>query len=176
VSTIGPTGNIVTEEYKQDDLESAAGEVRELSRRMKLDTIYTIATTAAVLNNYLRAKSKMTHFPNIVVLDALILNNGSMTSKALSKIIYRGKDTVSRMIDRLEKDGLVKMETRPSLSDKRFKKVFITQKGIDFVRARMTERRRLAKEVTANLKTNDIYTLGELLRQVRKHLLDQISK
>ncbi len=166
----------MAEKFKQNDLESVAREVLALSLMMKHDTVYSVAATSAVLNNFLRARSKMAHFPAIVVLDALILNNGSMTSKDLSKIVYRGKDTISRMIDRLEKDGLVAMETESSSSDRRFKKVHITQKGIDFIRARIPERRRLAREANSTLKPGEIETLGRLLQQLRKHLLDQISK
>jgi DNA-binding MarR family transcriptional regulator len=80
------------------------------------------------------------------------------------------------MIDRLEKDGLVTMEIQPSSSDRRFKKVFITRKGLDFIKVRIPERRRLMKEATAVLMPEDMQTPGRLLPRLRKHLLEQVSK
>jgi DNA-binding MarR family transcriptional regulator len=93
----------------------------------------------------------------------------------LSKKVYRTKYAISRVIDKLEKDGLVEIEQQSSSSDKRFKKVFITQKGIEFLRTRMPERRRLAKEATSFLNSEEMYSLGKLSRKLRKHLLEKIS-
>ncbi len=163
---------------KQNDLENLARELNSLSNEIKQDTFFSLINITYVVHKFLTVKSKIA-MPNVTryrVLDALVMNNGSLTPTALSKMVYRSKCAITRVVDRLEKDGLVKMEKRSSLSDKRFKKVFITQKGIGFMQASMPERGQIAKDAMSFLSPDDMYALGKMLRRLRKHLLDQISK
>jgi len=167
--------------FKRGDLDSLAREIRSLSREMKQDTFFSLITLAEVINKYLILRSKVegsrvgeSHFSKVAVLNALVLNNGCMTSKMLSKKVYRTKYAISKIIDKLEGDGLVLME-QPISGDRRFKKVFITQKGIEFLRKRMPERRRLAKEAVSILNTDEIYVLGKLSRKLKKHLLERTA-
>ena len=163
--------------FNQSDLESLAGEILSLSREMRQDTFYSLIVLAEITNKFLMVKSKVGegHFTRVSVLNALVLNDGCLTPTMLSKKVYRTKYAISRVIDKLEKDGLVEIEQQSSSSDKRFKKVFITQKGIEFLRTRMPERRRLAKEATSFLNSEEMYSLGKLSRKLRKHLLEKIS-
>ena len=164
--------------YQRDDLATIAREIQLLSQEMKQDTFLITINTAEVITKFLRVKAKTTEasFTRVAILDALILNNGALNQTILSKTVYRTKYAISRAIDKLESEGLVKRENQPDSGDKRYRKVFITEKGIKFIKERMHFRRRLAKEATSFLNHDEMYVLGKLLRRLRRHFLNQMSK
>jgi DNA-binding MarR family transcriptional regulator len=169
---------MVIAKRKQSNLENLARELNSLTNEIKQDTFFSLINTTYVVHKFLTVKSKiaMSNVTKYRVLDALVIHSGSLTPTALSKMVYRSKCAITRAVNRLEKDGLVKMEKQPSLGDRRFKKVFITQKGIEFMQDSMLERRKIAKDAMAFLSPDDMYALGKMLRRLRKNLLNQISK
>jgi DNA-binding MarR family transcriptional regulator len=65
-----------------------------------------------------------------------------MTPTEIAKRVFRSKHAVTRAIDVLEKDGLVRRGT--VRGDRRIRKVNITRKGLELIQANVDDRRRLA--------------------------------
>ena len=159
----------------QLDINTLAQEIKMLSREMRHDTFLSIITTADVVNRYLiielrRARSHSTRY---AILNALITHDGNMTPTVLSKAVFRSKYNITRVVDKLERDGLVKRGS--SSTDRRVRRITITPKGIDFIRETMPERREIAAKVTSFLNRDEMDTLRNILKRLRKHLLSRIS-
>lgn len=84
-------------------------------------------------NAFLIKKLKEHHFENLAPSHGDILfvlyNNQKLTMKEIADKIHRTKATVTVLIDKLEKENLVKREK--STEDNRITYIVLTQKGID---------------------------------------------
>lgn len=95
-----------------------------------------------------------------------------MTPTNLSKAVFRSKYTITRIVDKLERDGFVMRE--PEDTDRRVKKVTITRKGIDFIKKTVAARQTLSHEATSCLNQEQIAALRSILTQLRRHLRESI--
>ena len=154
-----------------------ADEIREQATYQKVSTFLSFIYTADVVNRYVDielAKQGTTSRTGISVLHNLILHGGSMTPTRISERIFRSKHTVTKIIDTLEKQGLVRRE--PIGEDRRTRMVSITRKGLDLIKRSSAEgRERVSREVFQPLNDNQIEELGTVLKQIRKYLLNVIS-
>lgn len=161
----------------QPELDSLAKEIKLLSSEMRQDAWLSIITTADAVNRYLtlRLRRARFHSTRYGILNALVTRgDGDMTLTTLSKVVFRSKYNVSRVLDKLERDGLV--ERHASSSDRRIRKIVITPRGIDIMRESMPERREIANEVTSILSKDEMDILRNVLKRLRKHLNNLIAK
>lgn len=164
----------MTESFK-DSIESIAADIRTQARHLRVDTFLSLIYTADVVNRYLdieltKQPASRTGFN---VLNNLILHGGIMTPTDISKRIFRSKHAVTRIIDTLEKQGLVKRE--PIGEDRRTRKVSITKKGLELIKVTTAdEQRRISHAVFSPLNEKQTKELNMILREVRKHVLSLI--
>lgn len=159
----------------KDTMEALSNQIRSLAEDMRLDTFLSLIYTADVANRYLSVKFKKytSHRTRYGILIALITHDGTMTPTALGKSVFRTSDTITRIVDRLERDGLVKRE--PQDADRRVRKVTITRKGIDFIKSTMATRQTLSHKATSCLNQEQVEELRSLLSQLRRHLRKSIG-
>ena len=87
----------------------------------------------------------------------------------LADRILASKSGLTRVIDRMSEDGLVRRE-RPA-NDRRVVRVFITPAGVDaLARARVVHRRGIAEHFLQHLETTDRNALTKALGQIRTHV------
>jgi DNA-binding MarR family transcriptional regulator len=159
----------------KEEIDLLDDEIKSMSKNVRIGAFHSIIYTADVINQYLAVKmsemeSRRTSFG---ILNALITHGGSMGSTELSKIVFRTKCAITRVVDTLVKDGLVK---RISVKgDRRVKKIIITQKGIDLIRKTMLGRMQMADDSTSYLSDGEIEPVMEVLHNLRKHLLSKIN-
>ncbi|MBN1376627.1 MAG: MarR family transcriptional regulator, partial [Dehalococcoidia bacterium] len=160
----------------QLDIDALSNDMRLLSANMRHDAWLAIMTTADAVNRYMVIRLKRTRAAStkMGVLNALVLNDGIMTPTALSKVVFRSKYEITRIINRLEKERLVKKQ--PSRTDRRERKIIITPKGINFIRQAMPERQRTTEKVTAIFGPEEMDMLSNMLKRLRKHLNNLISE
>jgi len=165
----------VTENIK-DSMESLANEIRSLAQQMRVSVFLSMIYTADVVNRYLdialiELPASRTGFN---ILHNLILRGGTMTPTDISKRIFRSRQGVTKTIDTLEKQGLVKRE--PIGEDRRTRKVSITREGVKLIKKTSSEgRERISRDILQPLNETQIEDLGTSLRQIRKHVLSLIS-
>ena len=157
----------------KNELDDLSKQIYHLYRSRKHRSLILLLRIAEIIDELLIAEIYSTKFgrtrrTRFSVLDALIRHNGSMTSTNLSKSIFRTKHTVSRLVDKLVKDGLV---TRKHMaSDRRFVKITITQAGIDYVKSTMPDRQKFFSKISAGLNNQQLDTLYDILKILKKHL------
>jgi MarR family transcriptional repressor of emrRAB len=107
------------------------------------------------------------------IMHTLITHGGILKPSDLSKMLFRSKQTVTGIIDGLERDGLVKREMVGK--DRRTRKVMITRKGLDAIRASLPHTLDVNKTALPVLSEEEMQTLRTILGRIRKHLLSQIK-
>ena len=122
----------------------------------------------------LKAKGLGVNRSHIDVMYTLVTNNGKLKPTDLGRILYRSKQNITVIIDSLEKNGLVEREL--TSKDRRTKKVVITGKGLDVVRASLPVSTEMIKYAIPNLSEKETRDLRDILKTIRKHLANQIKQ
>jgi DNA-binding MarR family transcriptional regulator len=144
--------------------------IKGISHEIQMDSIITIRTTDEVILDYLRREwdrneSTMAGFR---ILNILTKNDGYMRFTDMSKKVFRSKCAVSRVVDNLEKAGLVRREQISN--DRREKLISITEKGIEYIEATMLQRRQISKKIMSCLTDKEMEQLTSSLKKIRKHI------
>ena len=158
------------------DLEALSREIDQLSGEMKHDTFLQIIAVSDVVNRFLTLKLKRTraHSTRYGILNILVSRGGTLGPTELGRAVFRSKFNITRVVDKMVRDGLVKRDA--SDKDQRYKKVTITEKGMQLVRDSMPERKEIAHDVTSFLSQEEMDLLHNMLRRLRKHLLKKIAE
>jgi DNA-binding MarR family transcriptional regulator len=156
------------------EIEPLATEIREQAGELQGEIFLSFSYTADVFNRYLdillaRRNSSRTRFG---ILHNLITHGGSMTPTEIAKRVFRSKHAVTRAIDVLEKDGLVRRGT--VRGDRRIRKVNITRKGLELIEANVDDRREISQQAMSCLGQRQSEELKVILERLRKHLLSLI--
>jgi len=99
---------------------------------------------------------------------------GPATVKAISNWLDRSGNTISIMLDRLEKDKLVR-RTR-SLSDRREVRVVLTNKGKEIVDQATLLGWELIQHILNGTPEEDLESLQKIMETIRERLFDYLEK
>ncbi len=163
-------------ENTKSSMASLAREIRELSQQSRISTFLSFIYTADIVNRYLDIElAKLpTRGTGFNILHHLILRGGTMTPTDISKRVFRSRQSVTKTIDTLEKQGLVKRE--PIGDDRRNRKVSITREGVDFIKRTSAEgRQRVSSDVLHSLDQKQLEELSATLRKIRHHVITLIG-
>lgn len=103
------------------------------------------------------------------LIDHLCYFNGA-TQNELTLVMDIGKGGMGKLIDRLERDGLVRREIDPD--DRRSRKVFLTDSGMQLAKTIDAESEQLVARSLSELSKSEVETLTGLLARIEKQLLD----
>jgi MarR family transcriptional regulator, organic hydroperoxide resistance regulator len=159
----------------QQDLERKAKDIRIQARDFRTDNLMSFFSTYDAVIRYVDleiAKFNVSH-SGFKILDTLILNEGRMRPTEISKELFRSKDSITRVLDTLEKKGLIKRETNEK--DHRTKKVSITKEGLKIAKIGY-EAGRVSKEIFSFLDKEQSDILSDILKKTREHTLTLIGK
>jgi DNA-binding MarR family transcriptional regulator len=96
----------------------------------------------------------------------LLLNHQAMTLTELSKSHECGAGNITALVDRLERDGLVRRIAHKQ--DKRITQVALTAKGRNVVTTAMQPHRQFVEELMGALRPEDINGLGKMIDALAK--------
>ena len=151
-------------------------EVSKRADKTPLGTILSILMSFEVLERYLEvelrhAKVSLIRFN---VMSTLFKNGGEMTPSEISESVFREKNSVTAVINTLEREGVVRRE--PSSSDRRSVKVVITDKGWQEANRLNPIAQELSRECLACVEKEKVEDLVEIMRDLREKLLPRIVK
>lgn len=137
--------------------------------------VMSIGRTGDVLNRYLEIElAKQGSSPiRFGVMNALFVHGGTMTPTAISKWTFRAKHTISSMLHVLEAMGFIQRE--PNVNDGRSVNIVVTKKGKKATEKMIPISEEINHKVLSCFDDEQIETLMNLLRQLRKHLFKQID-
>jgi len=114
-----------------------------------------------IINNIFRKHLKQLNLSNSQVSILFVLSKKKkITQKGLSDLLYLEKSTVNRNIERLIKQGF--------LLQNQFKKIEITQSGVDKVKRIIPVWQNAMQEVTDKLGKAGLHSLNNLIQTLTK--------
>ncbi len=140
-----------------------------------LGIILSLLTSFEVLERYLemeliRSGASLNRFH---VMSTLYKNHGEMMPSEIGKQVFRASNTVTAVVNTLEKQGLVRREASPE--DGRVKRVVITEKGWERANDLTPVAQQRSREALSCLNKEQVEELVEIMRTLRNSLLPKIT-
>ncbi len=142
-----------------------------------LRTFILFVQTADVVlkyaNSYFYRKEGLSVI-KVIVLRVLAANGGTMTPSEIAGWTFRERHNITTLIDRLKRDGLVRVERNSS--DKRFVNVSLTTKGRKVLKQAMPVAREIVNQVMLSISEGDAIPLEKSLRVLRQNAHDGLVR
>jgi DNA-binding MarR family transcriptional regulator len=159
----------------QDSLEPLAEDIHNCATKLQsdlfLNVIYVASTIATDVQKHVDMGliERSANRKDFRVLHTLIMNGGRMRPTEIGKDIWRSKCAITRVVDSLEKRGLVKRE--PFGDDLRTKDIVITKRGLELVN-NYTDyvTKYIIPQVLGNLDEKQIKELTFLFKNIGDYL------
>jgi len=158
-----PTIPVATEDSKRTD-------------KTPLGTLLSILMSYEVLARYLEMELKrydvsLTRFN---IMSTLFKNGGEMTPSEIAESVFREKNSITAIINTLERQGVVRRE--PSAEDGRSVRVVITEKGWKEANRLTPIAQELCRQALSCMKKGQVDDLIGIMRTIRESLMPKISK
>ncbi len=151
-------------------------EINRLSNHLRhLDFLYYISF-ADTLIRYIEITIRKTGLSRLQgqVLHYIILNKGVITPTYLSKIMFRSKHSMTKIIDSLEKEGLIFRDY--TNKDRRITYIKITSSGLDYVKMTTKEANQWRKKALYSMEAEERKYLIKLTEKLRKRIAEIINQ
>jgi len=134
-----------------------------------------LAVFSDVMNRYvlLRAKGDARTWLRVYAVTFIITRGGKVTPTELAKILLRSRNSVSQLINGLEKDGLVRRYH--TTEDRRTVYVEVTSEGLSFIKARLKVLKSLEEEIKSCLDDGELQIIVDLTRKLRLGLIEKLT-
>lgn len=110
--------------------------------------------------------------PQSLVLSILKSSPEPLTPTKLARLMYREPHSVSALLTRMEKQGLVKRT--PDLARKNWVRVSLTKKGEEAYKRQVTQRK--VRNITRCLSKEELDVLNQIIRKVRAEGVELIRE
>ena len=156
-------------------VESLAGQIRAMAADLRFNTGLMVLYTGMMMNRYIDIETSKynQNRSRLDIMHTLIVHGGTLKPTDLGRMTFRSKQTITKIIDGLERDGMVERE--PVGEDRRTRKVSITKKGLESIRVSLPSTLEISNTAMPSLSQEQMEELNAILRQIRKHLLGQIK-
>ncbi|QHS22941.1 MarR family transcriptional regulator [Virgibacillus sp. MSP4-1] len=111
--------------------------------------------------------------PQFIALQWL-LDEGDLTIGELSKKLFSAFSTTTDLVDRLEKNELVKRVPDPN--DRRVVRIHLLEKGRTIIDEVISKRQQYLQEVLQSYDQNQVHTLKNVLSQLNHDISDYQNK
>ena len=147
-----------------EDIKGALGQIKETN-------FWLCVQFADTLIRYLEITMKQDSVISRLqgsALYFLLLNGGESTPTQLANSMLRSKHSVTKIIDSLEKEGLIVRDF--TNKDRRVTSVKLTASGLEHLKHRFSKGNERANKVMDSLDTKERKTLVELTERLRKKM------
>ncbi len=157
------------------DSTLADDELSKAADKTPLGMLLSVITSYEVLQRYLEIELKRGGATPIKfhVMSTLFKNGGEMTPSNIGKRVFRANNTISAVINSLERQGLVRKE--PSKHDGRSFNVVITDQGWQEANQLNPIVQEISRQILSCLDKEQIEALMDIMRTIRNSLLPKIN-
>jgi DNA-binding MarR family transcriptional regulator len=150
-------------------------EIEKVNSRIRSLQMPRIIAFSDVVNRYTQIilKNKVSWL-RASALIFLITRGGSLTPSQLARIMLRSNYSITKLIDGLEKDGLVKRS--PDGRDRRSINIEVTSEGLNYVTSSLGKTVTAERELNSWLEKEELERLAPTIRKLRDKLIEKISK
>jgi DNA-binding MarR family transcriptional regulator len=151
-------------------------EVNKRTDKTPLGTLLSILTSYEVLERFLEVEL-LRYGVSLIkfhIMSTLYKNGGEMTPSEIGQSVFRANNSITAVINTLEKQGVVRRE--PSVDDRRSVKVVITDKGWKEANRLSPIAQELSREALSCIDKEQIEELVDVMRMIRESLLPRITR
>jgi DNA-binding MarR family transcriptional regulator len=151
-------------------------EINKTTDKTPLGTLLSVLMSFEVLARYLEVELRQYDATLIRfhVMSNLFKNGGEMTPSEIAESVFREKNSITAVINTLEREGVVRRE--PSTDDRRSVKVVITDKGWNEANRLNPIAQELSREALSCMEKEQVENLVETMRTIRESLLPRIAR
>jgi DNA-binding MarR family transcriptional regulator len=151
-------------------------DINRRTDKTPLGTLFSLLMSFEVLQRYLEVELRHSDVSLIRfnIMSTLYKNGGEMTPSEISESVFREKNSITAVLNTLEREGVVRRE--PSASDRRSVKVVITDKGWQEANRLSPIAQALSREALGCVDKDKVEDLVEIMRSMREKLLPKIVK
>ena len=149
--------------------------ISKIADKTPLGTLLSLITSYEVLRRYLEIELKRFGATSIrfQVMSALFKNGGIMTPSEIGKWVFREKNSITAVINTLEKQGVVRRE--PSRHDGRSVNIVITDEGRKEANRLNPIAQEISRNVLSYLDKDQTDEIIDVMRTLRVNLLPRIT-
>jgi DNA-binding MarR family transcriptional regulator len=127
-----------------------------------------------MINRYLQIKFKgESTWLRVHATLFLITRGGKLTPSQLADIMLRSRNSVTKLIEGLEKDGFVKRTH--STEDRRIVYIEVSPAGLEFTMQHLRKLASLEKEIGQCLEPDELQQFVDLSRKLRLALIERLT-
>jgi DNA-binding MarR family transcriptional regulator len=154
----------------------SAAEDSKRADKTPLGTILSVMMSYEVLARYLEVELKRQGISLIRfnIMSTLYKNGGEMIPSEIAESVFREKNSVTAVINTLEREGVVRRE--PSPDDGRSVRVIITDKGWKEANRLAPIAQELSRGVLSCMEKEQVENLIGIMRTIRENLMPKISR
>jgi DNA-binding MarR family transcriptional regulator len=150
-------------------------EIKEVASQIDTTEFWKYVRFGDTINRYIEITMKKDNVSPLqsVAMYSLVLEGGTITPTHLSRMMFRSKHSMTKIIDNLEKEGLVIRDYTDK--DRRVTHVKITSAGLEYVRQNFSKGNERAQKVMDCLDISQRKSLVNLTETMRKKLTELID-
>ena len=151
-------------------------EASKTGDKTPLGTLLSILTSFEVLARYLEVELRRYDATLIRfhIMSTLFKNGGEMTPSEIAESVFREKNSITAVINTLERQGVVRRE--PSTDDRRSVRVVITDEGWQEANRLNPIAQELSREALSCMEKQRVEDLIDTMRKIRESLLPRLAK
>ncbi|MFC1532159.1 MarR family winged helix-turn-helix transcriptional regulator [Thermodesulfobacteriota bacterium] len=153
-----------------------AAKIEKMGNEILSNTFPRLVIFSDVINRFVRIALK--DLVNWLKIEALIqltvIGKGTLTHGEMARNMLRSKQQITKLVNRLEKDGLIKR-----VADKENRKiihVLITNKGLSHIRQSLKDIAIFESVVKCCIDESENEILGDLMRSLRRAFIRELNK
>jgi len=160
---------------KNTYVESLVKEINNITSDWRYNTAIHIMYSGSLYSKYIDFLLSPYNITGagLQILYTLILQNGNSKPKDLSKLTFRSKQNLNRIINGLVKNGMVSRQKNNI--DRRCRNVAVTKKGLALIEVILPLISEELFEVIKKCNEGDIQQLRDTLKTIRRSLYKQFD-
>jgi DNA-binding MarR family transcriptional regulator len=151
-------------------------EASKTADKTPLGTLLSVLMSFEVLARYFEVELRR-HEATLIkfnIMSTLFKNGGEMTPSEIAESVFREKNSITAVINTLEREGVVRRE--PSTDDRRSVRVIITDKGWKEANRLSPIAQELSREALSCIDKEQLEELVSNMRTIRESLLPRIAR
>jgi DNA-binding MarR family transcriptional regulator len=150
-------------------------QIKQLQESLDKYYILRMAVLADVIDRFVDIKLKgSVSWLKLYAITMLVLSGGSSTPSKLGRIILRPKESITKLVNLLEKEGL--MRRYQDENDRRNVQIILTDKGIDYVNRMLMDIEKTEKELETSIDPTLLKVFCDIIVPLSTWLIDSTQK
>jgi MarR family transcriptional regulator, organic hydroperoxide resistance regulator len=157
-------------------VEPISEELKKISDQVREGNFWLVSSFADTVNRYCEITMKTDDISPLhgIAMWHLVCAGGTSTPTRLAETMFRSKHSVTKIVDNLEKEGLIIRDF--SSRDRRVTQVRVTPAGLQYLKNNQETAAQYAEQVMNCLDEGQQKTMIELMQILKNRMTDILEK